>query len=181
MSVMGLDLSLNSTGYCYRTPGDIITGRIIPNDLRGMERLYFNRHTLGEVLDEAVAKGGPISLVVIEGYAMGRSKSQGRVFNLGEWGGIARLVAYDRGIPMLIAPPAQLKMFATGNGGSAIKKPEVIQAIRDVWSYDVPQDDEADAFVLMHLGEAYLDCRIQRGIPQARKRALDGVEYLPSR
>ncbi len=190
INVIGLDLSLNSSGYAYRSDEvgrlpTITTGRIKPGKRRGMERLHFNRQKLGETvadaerrLDPEHVRPMPITLAVIEGYAMGYGGkgTPGRVFNIGEWGGVARLFLYDQDIPMLIVSPSSLKIFATGNGHA--EKPEIVQAITELWGYDVPQDDEADAFVLMMLGEAYLSKRKARRYGPNRLRALEKVEYV---
>ena len=190
MSVLGLDLSLNSTGYAYRSDlvgrlPTITTGRIKPGKRRGPERLHFNRQQLGQAVNDAERRfdrerAEPIrlTLAVIEDYAMGYggNRHPGRTFSIGEWGGVARLYLYDQGIPMLYVSPSSLKMFATGNGNA--EKPQVIQAIAELWEYDVPNDDEADAFVLMMLGEAYLSKRKRRRYGPDRLRALDKVEYV---
>ena len=181
MNVLGLDLSLTSTGYAYRVPPnhasgqEIVTGRILSKHLRGPERLWFLEGQLVDIL----TFGDPFTLAVIEGYAMGfGGKNPGRVFDIGEWGGVARLCLFEHGVPIVIVSPSSLKMFATGNGGAAIKKPQVIAAIKEVWNYQVDQDDEADAFVAMMLGEAYLNKRKRRKYNANQIRALDKIEYI---
>lgn len=188
MNVIGLDLSLTSTGYAYRPPTqtgrlpDIVTGRIKPHaKMRGVPRLFWLRDRLFELFDQAENDGqNTVTLAVIEDYAMGKGgkQSPGRTFNIGEWGGVARLTIHSMGIPIVLVSPSSLKMFATTSGGHTIKKEHVIQAIADLWEYDVPQDDEADAFVLMMLGEAYVNPRKRRRYGQNRLRALDKVIYV---
>lgn len=180
-SVLGLDLSLTSTGYCYRNPDQEITsGTIVCGDLRGIERLSWLEEQLIQVCREA-DRDPDFSLThaIVEGYSMGVKRGNpGRVFDLGEWGGVARMALWKQDVGILCAPPAQVKMFATGNGGSKIKKPEVRQGILDTWNYDIPNHDEADAFVLMHLGEAMVNRRLARRYPQDKSRAIQGVKWL---
>lgn len=172
--VLGLDLSLTSSGYAYRLDDEIVTGRIVTKHLRGPGRLAFLEDSLLEVVEHADP-----DYAVIEGYAMGfGGRNPGRVFDIGEWGGVARLALYRYDIEMIIVSPSSLKMFATGNGGSAIKKPQIMQAIREIWHYDIAQDDEADAFVCMMLGEAYLSKRAARRYNANRIRALEKLERL---
>lgn len=183
-SVLGLDLSLTSTGYAYRKKDEIITGTITPNHLRGPERLAFLSDQLKEIIHHCLfTYRKPFDLAIIEGYAYGVARggsggALGRIFDIGEWGGVARLTLYQHAIRLGIASPAALKMLATGNGGSAIKKPQVKQGIMDTWGYEISQDDEADAFVALMLGEAVLDARGQRRYSLDRLRALDRVEYV---
>lgn len=184
MNVLGLDLSLNSTGYAYRAQAtsydamEVVTGRITTGKLRGVSRLDFLEECLQDII-----KDGPFTLAVIEDYAMGyggNKSNPGRVFNIGEWGGIARLSLHRASIPLVLVSPSSLKMFATGNGGSAIQKHHVMSSIQEVWDYRVDQDDEADAFVCMMLGEAYSSQRKRRRYDSSRIRALDKVEYVPA-
>lgn len=180
MNVVGWDLSLTSTGYaCRNREGEPATGRI-KTKVKGVPRLSELRYQLRDLLTWLDTKENPLTLAVIEGYAMGyggAKKNPGRTFNIGEWGGIVRLEIFDMSVPMLIVPPPTLKVFATGHGDA--DKPQVIQSIAEVWGLDIPNDDEADAFALMMLGEAYQSLRRRRRYGQNRLRALDGVEYIP--
>lgn len=181
-AVLGLDLSLTSTGYCYRASSDeIVTGRIVPGNLRGLERLDFLESQLISVIREAgqgLVDG--LTHAIVEDYSMGNANrgSPGRFFHMGEWGGIARRALWRRDLDILLAAPAQVKILATGNGGAATKKPQVMAGVLETWNYEITNDDEADAFVLMHLGEATIDRRKARRYPEKKARAIQSVKWL---
>ena len=78
----------------------------------------------------------------------------GRVFDIGELGGILKLLAWEQGVNLLIVPPSTLKQFITGKGNAT--KPEMSQALATKYNYDVVQNDECDALCLLLMGDAYL-------------------------
>lgn len=171
MSVLGIDPSLSSSGFAYELDGSVYTGTIKTKSLRGMERLSFILDSLSSILSTPAQK---FRLVVLEGYAMGAPGGKGRAFDIGELGGILKHHLWRQGYDMLIVPPSNLKKFATESG--VAKKPEVIQSVASVWGYNVTQDDEADAFVLMQMGKAYLDRRLRRTYSEARRGALENCK-----
>lgn len=165
--VLGLDLSLRSTGICSTSgePRAIVTHK----DLRGMPRLAY----LVGVIEHELASWPP-DLVVIEGYSFG-SKSD-TLTQLAELGGIVRWeVLRRRGLPALIVPPQTLKLYATGKG-SGTKTPVVVAA-RDRLGYGGVNDDEADALWLRALGLDWLGAPLVK-LPKTQREALSKVEYL---
>lgn len=146
--VMGLDASLNSTGYAYRKAGtgEVVTGHINPGKKRGSNRLWHNLVQLQKILDDAQPE-----VIYLEGYA---TRAKGLVFQMGEWGGILRLEAWRRSIKVVTIAPSTLKYMATGSGNA--KKPDMMAACEELFSMAIRQDDEADAFLLMRAGEALL-------------------------
>lgn len=167
--ILGFDPSLTSSGFCYDNAGEIITGRILTKDLRGVERLAYIRDQCSLLMNKAEA-----ILIAYEGYAMGANV--GRAFDIGELGGVLKLLAFELDVDILVVPPRNLKLFATGSGNA--KKPEVIKAVADVWGYNIPRDDEADAFVLYKMGEAYRSKRVSRGYEEHARKALEGCQYI---
>ncbi len=166
---MGIDASLTSTGYAYtNVRGEVHTGRFLPKKMNGSERLLFMEDTFRELLNQSsLNQGGLPTLIAYEDYAMGTRG--GRVFSIGELGGVLKLFAYRRGIDILLVPPASLKIFMTGKGNA--DKEAVMQAIADTYGYNITQNDEADAFALMKMGEMYAAGRVRKG---HRKRGIDG-------
>ncbi len=152
---MGIDPSLASTGFAYRRreDGDVYLGTITSEKLRGPQRLSYMRDRLADLVDEVLP-----DIVIYEGYAMG---GKGRVFNIGELGGVFLTMLYERGITVEIVPPTTLKMAITGAGaaGKAYKgvknpnKAAMRDAIRTRYGFDIQQDDEADAYALLMTGE----------------------------
>lgn len=116
-----------------------------------------------------------ISHAVIEGYSMGRFQMQ-RAHSTGELGGMVKMMLWEKRIQILIVSPKGLKKFATGNGNST--KPQVQGHIMTRWKYRVEQEDEADAFVLMHAGEAYWNPRKARAYDTKRREALENFELI---
>ena len=80
----------------------------------------------------------------------------GRLADLGEVGGVLKLLTWELGIDALIVPPSTMKSLIAGNGHA--QKTDVKAALRAQYGYDVPQDDEADALGLLLVGEHTLGC-----------------------
>lgn len=171
-SVIGWDPALTSSGYSYMAEDRVITGRVVPGKRKGVERLLYVRDMFEDLVLDC-------DLIAYEGYSMGSPKKRGgvgRFFDIGELGGVLKMAAAELGIPMLLVPPKTLKMFATGNGNA--DKDMVIATVKDYWGHDIPNDDEADAFALMKLGQAYHNHRVSRCYDEKRRRAFAGCELL---
>jgi len=154
LRILGVDPSLTSTGYAYRDlEGKVKTGRIVPGDLQGPWRLSYIRKRM-----EAILLACEPKLIVYEGYAMGfgSKRNPGRVFDIGELGGVLKLLFWERGIDVVLVSPSTLKMTVAGKGtlSKGIKgKRELQAAIKRRFDLDVSQSDEADAAGLMIVGE----------------------------
>jgi crossover junction endodeoxyribonuclease RuvC len=132
--ILALDLSLTSTGYAHSGG----TGRIASKKT-GVERLHEIREAVRSLVLTTQAEAA-----VIEGYSFG---SQGRaVFNIGELGGVIRLLLHDMGVPYTEVPPSTLKKWATGKG-NANKDTMLETAIRK-YAFEGHGNDEADAWLL---------------------------------
>lgn len=133
---MGIDQSLNSTGYYIidtRDPEiEDVKGLIKPGNRRGGKRLAYIYEALGRLL-----KGyeGCKVLVCMEGYAY--EYREGKVFELGEVGGIVKLCCEQLGMSVLSIPPPDLKKYVTGSGRAS--KDQMMD------STDEEQNDIADA------------------------------------
>ncbi len=144
--VVGLDLSLTATGVAGGGGAFVLCP---PGRLGGVERLDWYDTTLDRVLD------GMDPLVVLEGYSMG---SKGRaVFNIGELGGVVRLLLWRGSIPFAEVAPGSLKKFATGKGNDK-KDAVLVAAVRA--GYEGDDNNEADAWWLRQMGLYHL------GVPE---------------
>ncbi len=166
--ILGVDASLTSTGYSYLDSGVLHTGCIPIKNLSGAARLFHVRSELQKIISYL----NP-SLVVYEDYAMA---GNGRVFSIGELGGVLRLCIWEQGIDLMSVPPSTLKKLIAGHGQAAkdatdaqrkvqnAKKknpkkknltpvPNMRDAINQIFGFDIEQNDEADGFALMMLGE----------------------------
>jgi len=146
MKVVGIDQSLNGTGYAYRDGADVMTDRISVKTLKGIPRLAYVKRRITEVLDYAQP-----SLVVLEDYAMGIGKG-GRTYHIGELGGVLKILCWERGIDVMIVNIKTVKELIAGHGGA--DKPEMVAAAANRFGIAVDAHDEADACGLMLVGEA---------------------------
>lgn len=162
MRVVGVDLSLTSTGIAFAN-GETRTIKV-PAD--GMARLSSIRSHLMAYVEVFGA-----DLVVIEGYSYG---SPNRAAHLGELGGVIRLALYERRVRYVDVPPAVLKKYATGKGNAG-KNEMLTEAVRRL-GYTGSSDDEADALwlraaALEHYGEPVA------AMPQENVKALAKVSW----
>jgi Holliday junction resolvasome RuvABC endonuclease subunit len=79
-------------------------------------------------------------------------ESVNRSFDLGELGGVVRLVLHDAGIPFVVVPPTSLKLFVAGNGSA--DKDQMRTSTLGKWGVDFDQDDECDAYGLAQVARA---------------------------
>lgn len=148
--VHGMDLSLNHAGIVEHCDGeagqfwyvtDLVasykkgakTATRLPAREKGEDRDCYEVRRLAwwlVYLDEHARKYRP-DYVGIEGYALG--KSQG-AHQMGELGGLARLVCYQNGIRLRVHDPATVKMFTAYDGNA--KKPEMEEAVLYRWGAD---------------------------------------------
>lgn len=173
--VMGIDPSLTSTGWAVRTQAGIAHGTIATKDARGARRLLYARDQLAALLDEHKP-----THVAYEDYAMGKARGgQGRIFDIGELGGVYKTLIYERGINLILIAPTSLKRFVTGKGnvvapkGKTLsekqKKEPMVQRLRSDFGIHVPQYDEADAAGLLLYGE------IHRGLTKPPQDGLISI------
>ena len=149
MLFLGIDQSLTSTGVALignaGAPLELLC--IKPKALRGVQRLAYIRDGLRDLL-----KGKEITQAAREGYSYG-SVGTGRVFELGEIGGVLDLMLHDLRIPSIAIPPTSLKLAITGSG--AASKDKVRQSVFKRFGWDIDQDDKCDAYSLAQVAMLY--------------------------
>jgi hypothetical protein len=90
-------------------------------------------------------------LAVIEGYSY---DSVGRLFEIGEWGGLAKVALHERGIRFVTVPPKRLKRFM---GVKRDDKELMIAAVKRRLKFDAGKNDNlADAAAAARLAEVFL-------------------------
>lgn len=141
MKLLGLDISLTSTGYSISEKTGIISTKA-----KGPERLSIvSKSVLQLCADEK------IECVILEGYSFASRNSQAH--SIGELGGCIRMELWESNIPYIEVPPTSRAKFATGKGNAG--KTEVISVISSktglVFS-GAGADDECDAWVLEQMG-----------------------------
>ncbi len=167
MRLLGLDLSLTSTGFCI----DGQTG-IISTGLNGVERLEAVRDDVKNLL-----VSNKIECVLLEGYSF--ASRSGQAFSIGELGGVIRVAIYESGISLVEIPPTCRAKFATGKGNAS--KNEVISAVSArtgiVWG-NPGADDKCDAWILEEMGLAYLG-ESRYAWPEINLSALEKIDWSP--
>lgn len=164
--VLGLDLSLQSTGIAYPTGETVV---VDGSKVRGPQRL-------GGIVDAVFLglwpSGGMIDLAVIEGYSYGARGNA--LFELAELGGIIRWELHKSGIPWLVVPPSSLKRYATGKGTA--NKTAMVIAARDRLGYERTDDNEADALWLRAIGLDLLGEPVC-SLPIVNRNVLHGLTF----
>lgn len=147
-SVMGIDPSLSSTGWCHLTGNHHNCGSITPAwKAVGPARLRDLFNKLDDILGEFLP-----SMVVLEGYSYGSSHHREA---LAEWGGLIRVLLFDRKIPTLIVAPTSLKKFVLSEASS--EKDQMLLAVYKRWGVEFSNNDECDAYALSQLGRSRLE------------------------
>ena len=144
----GFDLSLTASGIVILdAAGNVKERHIIKVKTRGAERLDDIQKAIRSII--AIYN---IRLVCIEGYATG---AIGKTYNIGELGGVIRILLYRKGIPYFDPKPTQLKKFATGKGGGdGASKDQVTLHVFKKWDFEAKDNNEADAYVLCRIAMA---------------------------
>ena len=140
MKILGIDQSLTNTGIYFWSEKKEAFHSIKPKKLRDEARLKFIYDQV-----EAYLREYEPDLVVIEGYSFG---SRGRaIFQLGELGGMLKMLLYNRQTPFRVIPPTTHKKALTGRGNA--NKAEVMDYLENM-GLKVADDNQADAYSLVH-------------------------------
>jgi crossover junction endodeoxyribonuclease RuvC len=146
---LGIDQSLNHTGVCIlgdRGDEPRYLDVIEPKGLRGVERLAY----VWDAVERTIAKYSPF-YAAMEGYAYG--VGVGRVFELGEVGGTAKLCMHRHSVPFLVVTPTQLKKFVTDNGSA--DKEKMMLSTKVKWKQVITDDNACDAYGLARVARAW--------------------------
>lgn len=144
---LGIDQALGKTGVAVldQDGGLAHLSVISTGKLREVERLAHIRDRLKSTVDLYVVKQA-----CLEGYSY---ESTGRTFDLGEVGGLVRLLLFDSSVPFEVVAPAQLKKFA-GCSPQADKE-KVRNGVLKKWRILIEQNDACDAYVLAQVARVY--------------------------
>jgi Holliday junction resolvasome RuvABC endonuclease subunit len=165
MKLMGLDLSLSSTGISMNSVTSVIRSKA-----KGAERLS---EVTKSILHECLKN--EIDCVVIEGYSF--ASRSGQAFSIGELGGCIRMTLFECNIPIIEVPPTCRAKFATGRGNAS--KGEVISAISaktGIIFSGASGNDECDAWVLEQMALTYLG-KSQYVWTKEQLSALDKIDW----
>ena len=186
MKVIGLDLSLTSTGVAVVTcgPGIEPTAAVTRISSKGkadadLEARYQRLLALQLQVIRHVDNAGErdfdtADLVVIEQPAYSRTTGH-QHDRSGLWWLIVHRLKLD-GIPVAEVAPSARPKYATGKGNAG--KDEVLAAVvRRYPDVPVAGNDDADALVLAAMGARHLGHPIDDPLPVARLAAMDKVRW----
>lgn len=166
MYIVGIDLSLNSTGWAKledKKPCEY--GVLKPHGkfVAGMPRLSWIRGHVARLAAGA-------DLVVFEQLAFAAHDRNHERAGLAI---LCRHILWRHEIPYILVAPTTLKKFVAGRGGSAknpVGKNVVLKEVFRKWNIDTNDDNEADAIVLAHIGAGLLGGPVVR--PTAEREVL---------
>ena len=146
--LLALDLSLRETGYCvFNANAELVTSGVIKTKHTGTNRLKHIRHQVDEIIN--VYK---IKYAVIEDYAYA---AKGRVFSIGELGGVIKVLLWDYTILVMKVTPSELKKFVTGKGNA--KKELMLLNVYKKFGFDTDNNNIADAYALRRFAFKFAD------------------------
>ena len=153
----GFDLSLTASGIIViDSEGTVVVRGVIKSKTVGAERLNDIQNAVRSMLS-----GYAIKSVCIEGYSMGFGAGKkvgaegaacapmGRLANLGELGGVIRLLLFRLGVPYKEIAPTSVKKYATGKGQGP--KDQITMYVYKNWKFEPKDNNEADAYVLARM------------------------------
>lgn len=160
---LGIDQSLTGTGVClmasHRLAYEVFTikGAQV-NKLRGGERLkYIHDRILNFLREKTRNNLSIIRMAAMEGYAYGAIQHQGgegggggqkhgNPFQLGEVGGVVKLLFEQNGIPYVVVNPFDLKGWVKGT--RAGPKDVIMAYLTHEFRILFEDNNEADAYAL---------------------------------
>jgi Holliday junction resolvasome RuvABC endonuclease subunit len=172
MRILGLDLSLKSTGFA----NDLGSGTLNPpvGYEKDIKRLQWIRARVFDLIDDDSGDGitstRKVDLVVIEGFSFSSHESFAR--EIGGLGYVIRVALADFGVPFVDVSPKSLKLFATGSGNA--KKEDMLGAAIRQLNAQTNQPDEIDALWLFTMASTYYTGTARN---EGQRRALAGVHW----
>jgi crossover junction endodeoxyribonuclease RuvC len=151
VKVVGIDLSLTSTGVAVATQDGAVTDRITSKPVKDAT-LQDRATRLTNLRREIVAHCGAADLVIIEGPSYGSTTGH-QHDRAGLWWMVVSFLSMTHNV-VEVAPKTRMR-YATGKGNAS--KDDVLSAvIRRYHTVDVNGNDEADALVLAAMGARHL-------------------------
>lgn len=149
MTIVGLDLSLVTTGIAVLDEGKIVKSELIKSSKEGelpideVKRLIKIKEGINIAMGEA-------DMVVIEGLAF-MAKNSTSLVQLAGLNYMVRQDLYRLGIPFVIVAPTTLKKFST-NKGNAHKELMLMETYKR-YGIEFYDNNMCDAFCLAKVGE----------------------------
>lgn len=187
--VGGLDLSLTSTGMAtVELGGPAPAWSVRTSGRKGSrnETLVQRKERLRAIQHDAVQHLLHCAVVLIEGPSHGSVGGSAHDRSGLWWLTVDELVSI--GVVVVEVVPAHIKIYATGNGGTAkgqgpeggakAKQTVMSSAIYRYGQHvQITVDDEADAVVLAAMAARYMGSPIESSLPETHLRAMDKVAW----
>lgn len=146
MIILGLDLSLTSTGWVLlhhdgylEASGSMRKGAAMAD--RPVARLEMFADWIADLLDDLEP-----DVVGLEGYSYGTRAGSTHAFAAGELGGLVKLAIARRGVELVIIPPATWKKALCGKGN--LQKDQVRLELFKRYAIEFPSQDTLDAWAV---------------------------------
>lgn len=180
MTVVGLDLSLTSTGVAIiDSDGDVYTHRCKSKPAKGVAatatRIDNLAHEILGWATDGYTLPSFIKLAVIESPSFGSSGGAAHE-RAGLWWQVATVLT-QLGIPIGTVSPAGLKVYATGKGRGVEKDEVLASVVKRYPQANIIGNDVADATVLAAMGKRWLGNPIEEALPATHTRAMDGAAW----
>lgn len=183
MIVVGLDLSLTSTGMAIFDNGLLTEVDNVKSKGKATDTLYdrYIRHDRlqQDILDFTLGYvGGLPDLVVIESPSFGSIGGSAHDRS-GLWWRVASGVM-DWAVPVGMVAPTTRAKYATGSGATKDKKVVVAHVIERYVNESTPRitnDDQADAVALAAMGCRWLGEPVEAYLPEANLEAMRGAKW----
>jgi crossover junction endodeoxyribonuclease RuvC len=160
--LLGLDLSLNATGYAEKAGTGLIQA---PKDETGITRI-------DTIAEEVQHRAQGKDLVIMESHAF--SARQKYAHEIGELFGVVKWLLHHDGHVVIEVPPARLKKFATGAGNAG--KDEVLAAAIRGLGFMGSNNNEADAWVLYQMSVYWYRGSLDL-LPIYRAEVLEAIDW----
>jgi Holliday junction resolvasome RuvABC endonuclease subunit len=148
--ILGLDLSLNHTGWCTFTVGEPASLQYGVHDLEKSPLSEIEKMDAVLIWLEPMLTAGAV--VIIEGFAFA---AKGRaVYQMAGLQYLVRHLLFQKAVPFKLVTPNQAKKFLTGKHNSD-KNLILLKTFR-VYGIEVEDDNIADAINMNKIGQAIL-------------------------
>jgi crossover junction endodeoxyribonuclease RuvC len=173
--VIGIDLSMTSTGLAIISDGKITTYTVTSKPSGDALRDFLNRsERVAKEIDRLVVfdRG---DLVVIEGMAFAAKSSSLDKIHAHWWLVVKYISEFIDQEPVVITSGQRCK-YATGKGSA--KKDLVLAAVIKRYSQvDVKGNDDADAVIFAAMGARHLGMPVEESLPLLNLEAMEAVRW----
>lgn len=153
MSVIGIDLSLVSTGVATVLPGGQAYTRSVTSTGKRDDSLADRVGRIRGLAEDITDGAADCDLVVIEAAAYSRGAGSGSWDRAGLWWAVVQRLA-SRGVPVALCAPSTRAKWAAGTGKA--DKAAVAAAMARLFpDVEIANSDEADALALAHIGAVH--------------------------